>query len=119
MENRRFPEGQGAENVCTFDYETGKITFGDGTNGNIPAAGAKITCTYQSQQAGFVDYYDAMKAVADEIGMDIEIYSGIVDRDQKSFITKMNQKGYNDKYDGVIIHPYSSFQVQLNMKILW
>ncbi len=102
-------EGQGEENVCTFDYETGKITFGDGTNGNIPAAGAKITCTYQSQQAGFVDYYDAMKAVADEIGMDIEIYSGIVDRDQKSFITKMNQKGYNDKYDGVIIHPYSSF----------
>ncbi|MEY8428554.1 LamG-like jellyroll fold domain-containing protein [Lachnospiraceae bacterium 46-15] len=102
-------EGQGAENVCTFDYETGKITFGDGTNGNIPAAGAKITCTYQSRQAGFVDYYDAMKAVADEIGTDIEIYSGIVDRLQKEFITKMNQKGYNDKYDGVIIHPYTSF----------
>lgn len=102
-------EGQGANNVCTFDYETGKITFGDGTNGNIPAAGAKITCTYQSRQAGFVAYYDAMKAVADEIGMDIEIYSGIVDRLQKEFIAKMNQKGYNDKYDGVIIHPYSSF----------
>ena len=49
------------------------MTFGDGTNGNIPVAGANITCTYQSQQAGFVDYYDAMKAVADEIGMDIEI----------------------------------------------
>lgn len=102
-------EGQGAENVCTFDYETGKITFGDGTDGNIPAAGAKITCTYQSRQAGFVDYYDAMKAMADEIGTDIEVYSGIVDRLQKEFITKMNQKGYNDKYDGVIIHPYTSF----------
>jgi uncharacterized repeat protein (TIGR02543 family) len=101
-------EGQGAANVCTFDYATGKITFGDGINGNIPAAGARITCNYQTNQAGFVDYYDAMKEVAEQIGMDIEIYSGIVDRLQKDFITKMKEKGYNDKYDGVIIHPYSS-----------
>lgn len=102
-------EGQGAANVCTFDYETGKITFGDGIDGNIPAAGAKITCTYQSRQAGFVEYYDAMKEVAGQIGTEIEIYSGIVDRLQKDFISQMNSQGYNDKYDGVIIHPYTSF----------
>ena len=101
-------EGQGAANVCTFDYETGKITFGDGTDGNIPQSGARITCNYKTEQAGFVDYYDAMKSVAEEIGMEIEVYSGIVDRLQKDFITKMHQKGYDDKYDGVIIHPYSS-----------
>lgn len=94
----------GKANACTFDYETGKISFGDGTNGNIPAAGAEITCNYKTDQAGFVAYYEAMKAV----DPGIELYSGIVDRLQNEFIDKMNQKGYNDKYDGVIIHPYSS-----------
>ena len=90
-------------NVCTFDYETGKIAFGDGANGNIPARGAEIICNYKTDQAGFVDYYEAMKAVDPEI----ELYSGIVDRLQNSFIDKMHEKGYDDKYDGVIIHPYS------------
>lgn len=96
-------EGKGAQNVCTFDYETGKIAFGDGANGNIPARGAEIICNYKTDQAGFVDYYEAMKAVDPEI----ELYSGIVDRLQNSFIDKMHEKGYDDKYDGVIIHPYS------------
>ena len=94
---------KGAENVCTFDYKTGKITFGDGTNGNIPARGAQITCNYKTDQAGFVAYYEAMKAV----DPNIELYSGIYDGHQNSFIDKMHQKGYDDKYDGVIIHPYS------------
>lgn len=97
-------DGAGAANVCTFDYETGKITFGDGTNGNIPAANAEITCNYKTRQAGFVAYYDAMKAV----DPNIELYSGIVDRLQNEFIDKMHQKGYDAKYDGVIIHPYSN-----------
>lgn len=97
-------DGAGAENVCAFDYETGKISFGDGTNGNIPEAGQEITCNYQTDQAGFVDYYEAMKAVDPKI----ELYSGIVDRLQNNFIDKMHEKGYDDKYDGVIIHPYSN-----------
>lgn len=98
----------GAENVCTFDYETGKITFGDGVNGNIPQAGKRITVDYQSVQAGFADYYDAMKETAEKIGIEIEVYSGIGSGHQRSFISKMNECGYNDKYDGVILHPYSS-----------
>ncbi len=97
-------DGAGAANVCTFDYETGKISFGDGTNGNIPRAGQQITCNYKTDQAGFVDYYEAMKAVDPKI----ELYSGIVDRLQNSFIDKMHQKGFDNKYDGVIIHPYSN-----------
>ena len=97
-------DGAGAANVCTFDYETGKISFGDGTNGNIPQAGQEITCNYKTDQAGFVDYYKAMKAVDPKI----ELYSGIVDRLQNEFIDKMHQKGFDNKYDGVIIHPYSS-----------
>lgn len=97
-------DGAGAANVCTFDYETGKISFGDGTNGNIPQAGQEITCNYKTDQAGFVDYYEAMKAVDPKI----ELYSGIVDRLQNEFIDKMHQKGFDNKYDGVIIHPYSS-----------
>lgn len=100
--------GQGAKNVCTFDYDTGKITFGDGRDGNIPPSGAEIKCNYKTDQAGFVSYYDAMKEVADEVGMDIEIYSGIYDGRQNEFIDLMHEKGYDEKYDGVIIHPYSS-----------
>ena len=101
-------EGQGAANVCTFDYETGKIAFGDGVNGAIPSSGTQITCNYKTDQSGFVDYYEAMKAVADEIGSEIEIYSGIFDGRQNEFIDKMHEKGYDAKYDGVIIHPYSN-----------
>lgn len=101
-------EGRGAEDICTFDYETGKITFGDGSNGNIPQQGKRITVDYQSEQAGFVAYYDAMKETAEEIGVEIEIYSGIGSGHQRSFITKMHEFGYDDKYDGVILHPYSN-----------
>ncbi|MCM1297712.1 MAG: hypothetical protein NC311_19415, partial [Muribaculaceae bacterium] len=101
-------EGQGAANVCTFDYATGKITFGDGVNGNIPENGKKIFAYYSSERDGFAAYSDAMKAVAAQIpGLDIKIYSGVHDDLQDRFIEKMHQKGYDDKYDGVIYHPYT------------
>ena len=101
-------DGQTAEaEVCTLDYETGKITFGDGVNGKIPPAGQQITAHYSSNRDGFAAYSDAMKAIAAEIGIEIKIYSGVHDALQSSFITKMHEKGYDDKYDGVIYHPYA------------
>ena len=97
-------EGQGAANVCTFDYETGKITFGDGTNGNIPASGSLITAGYQTEQDGFVEYYKELKAIAAELNMEVEVYSCTFEAE---FTTLMKERGYNEYYDGVVIHPYS------------
>ena len=98
-------EGQGAKNVCTVDETTGKITFGDGTNGNIPQSGQAITAAYQSDRDGFKAYYQAMKQIAEELNMDIQVYCG--SGEQVSFVKKMAAKGYNAYYDGVVIHPYS------------
>ena len=98
-------EGKGAQNVCTVDCKTGKITFGDGTNGNIPQSGQAITAAYQSDRDGFKAYYQAMKQIAEELNMDIQVYCG--SGEQVSFVKKMAAKGYNAYYDGVVIHPYS------------
>lgn len=101
-------EGKGAQNVCTLDYATGELAFGDGVDGNIPQNGKPITADYTTHQDGFVQYYDAMKAIADEIGIDIQIYSGYADWGQENFINKMHALSGDDqdKYDGVIFHPY-------------
>jgi alpha-N-arabinofuranosidase len=50
------------DDVYTIDDATGKITFGDGVHGAIPADGAKITASYVSgPHDGFIDFYKAMK----------------------------------------------------------
>lgn len=97
-------DDRGAENVCTFDYNTGKITFGDGTHGNIPAKNSVITAAYQTEQSGFIDYYKELNKAADALGMDIHVYSCIY---WDEFAELMNRKGYNEFYDGIVIHPYS------------
>lgn len=93
--------GQGANNVCTLEPETGKITFGDGTNGNIPTSGAVITVTYVSTQDGFTAYYDTLNSIAEELDMEIEVYSCM---ETAEAITELEKTG---KYDGAVIHPYS------------
>ncbi len=100
-------EDVGAANVCTLDCKTGKITFGDGTNGNIPPRGQRITAHYSSNRDGFAACSEAMKGIANEIGAEIEVYSGLHHACQDSFIDKMHEKGYDDLYDGVVYHPYT------------
>lgn len=95
-------EGRGRENVCTFDYASGKITFGDGTNGNIPAAGQSINAAYTSIQDGFTDYYRELKEIAAELGMEVEVYSCM---EKESAIQALKDAG--NQYDGAVIHPYS------------
>ena len=79
--------------VYTFDYNTGKITFGDGVHGAIPAKGAAVRMDYYHVHAGFEAYYDAMKA----IDPDIVVLSCL-------------EQIYNfvpaDKCDGVVEHIY-------------
>jgi alpha-N-arabinofuranosidase len=54
----------GQTNVYKIDLKTGKIQFGDGINGNIPPIGNVVSIDYISgPHDGFVDFYEAMKAV--------------------------------------------------------
>lgn len=54
----------GKGNVYKIDLQTGKIQFGDGSNGNIPPSGSVVTIDYVSgPHDGFVDFYREMKAV--------------------------------------------------------
>lgn len=60
----------GGGNIYTIDHTTGEIDFGNGTNGNIPPNGSTITITYDSgPHDGFVDFYNAMKAVNSSISV--------------------------------------------------
>ena len=93
---------KGAENVCELECDTGKITFGDGTHGNIPPSGQTITVTYTSIQDGFTVYYDALKDIAEELGMDVQVYSCM---EREKAISELNKA--EGKYDGAVIHPYS------------
>ncbi|EOU1740923.1 hypothetical protein MN030_003011 [Clostridium perfringens] len=83
--------------VFEYDNSTGKITFGDGVKGDIPAENADIKVSYSSYRDGYVDYYEEMK----KIDSDIKIYSSY---DSHDFVRRM---GTNKEYDGVVIHPYS------------
>ncbi|WP_195987476.1 LamG-like jellyroll fold domain-containing protein [Clostridium sp. D53t1_180928_C8] len=90
-------ENQGANNVFTYNNETGRITFGNGINGNIPASGTNIKVSYKAHRDGYVDYYEEMK----KVDPNIKIYSCY---DTENFITRM---GTENIYDGIVIHPYS------------
>jgi alpha-N-arabinofuranosidase len=86
----------GKENVYAIDYETGKISFGDGTHGNIPEKSQKIGISYATTHDGFNQYYEAMKAVDPAI----QIYSCV---ENSEFFNLMGDKY---PYDGVVYHSY-------------
>ena len=87
-------------NVYTFEGVTGKITFGDGTNGAIPAKNARITVDYHHKHAGFTQYYDAMKAV----DPDIKIFANLPWA--FNFVE-------GTKCDGIVYHNYFTYSADL------
>lgn len=91
----------GAENSYTLDENTGKVTFGDGRQGNLTLendSAAMITATYRAARDGFDDHYKAIKAV----DTSIKVLSSLVHND---FIETMGKS----PYDGVAMHPYAGF----------
>lgn len=83
--------------VFEYDNATGKITFGDGTNGEIPPKNSDIKVSYSAHRDGYVDYYEEMK----KVDPDIKLYSSY---DSHEFVRRI---GRDKEYDGVVIHPYS------------
>ena len=95
-----------SDKVYTIDYRDGSFIFGDGIHGMIPPKNQEIRVSYQVQRDGFVDISKAMKETMDKIdnSKECNIYSSF---ETQGFVTKMNNRGYNDYYDGLTIHPYS------------
>ena len=89
-----------ADKVYTIDYASGQITFGDGETGSIPPEGAAVTVDYQHKHAGFVEYYEAMKA----IDPDIKIFSCL------PFVYSSLS---SDQCDGIVYHNYISASSEL------
>lgn len=83
--------------VFEYDNSTGKITFGDGIKGDIPSNNLDVKVSYSAYRDGYVDYYEEMK----KIDQNIKVYSSY---DSHEFVRRM---GANKDYDGVVIHPYS------------
>lgn len=91
----------GKENVYSLDPQSGKVTFGDGENGNIPPEGALLTMDYDSgPHPGFLDFYRAMKEVDPTIRIGSAIHS-------ESFTRLM---GAEHPYDMMVVHTYGTFQ---------
>lgn len=88
----------GRENVYQFEPNSGRILFGNGTNGNTPPKGATVTISYVSgPHDGFVDFYEAMKSVDPSI----KVCSGL---DLVEFLAAM---GSTNPYDCQVVHSYS------------
>lgn len=100
--------------VYVLDEKTGYFTFGGDGHGQAPRQGARITVSYSVDRDGFVDIADSMRETMGQINADrakagkaageMHVYSSF---DTEGFIEAMDRKGYNQKYDGLTIHPYS------------
>ncbi|WP_312240233.1 alpha-L-arabinofuranosidase C-terminal domain-containing protein [Pantoea sp.] len=90
----------GKEDVYVLDEQTGAIYFGDGTHGNIPPLDSIITASYSTTHDGFKDYVKSMKAVDPTIN----VYMAM------NIVDVLVQAGKDIDYDGMVIHPYGSFE---------
>jgi alpha-L-arabinofuranosidase len=90
---------QGADaQVYTVDQAAGTVSFGDGTHGAVPAAGASLSIDYTSGvHDGFLQFQQAMKAVDPTI----DVCSGW---GQADFVEAMGAT----PYDCVGVHAYST-----------
>ena len=82
----------------TLNEQSGKIQFGDGTKGMAPSGNVNVFVTYKSgRQPGFIEYYEAMKAVDPDITI-------IACFEKEPFYRLMAEK--NKPFDGVAKHYY-------------
>lgn len=86
--------------VCTVNYDTGYITFGDGKQGAIPAQGTVITITYQTEHEGYLDYYYAIHEKFPDIHVSAKTST-------EEFMKIMGDK---HPYDSISYHPLGANQ---------
>lgn len=94
-----------------LDAEKGKMTFGDGNQGMIPAAGQFVMVDYLSgKQPGFIDYYHKMKAVDPSIV--------ILSCFEKESFYKLMAKA-KQPYDGVVKHYYPPLPKKVSPEVFY
>ncbi len=111
---KNFDNSSAADKHYVLDEKTGFIKFGDGNKGAIPTAGHRVKVSYKVKRDGFVQISEAMRDTMMEINEqraedgqepgEIHVYSSF---EGSSFYNGMNNRGKNDLYDGIAIHPYS------------
>lgn len=101
--------------VYTIDDASGVVTFGDGTRGAVPRAGAVVTADYDSgPHAGFVEVRRAMKAA--DPGIDVCATWAPITEDTglggESLPDVLAAAGEADALDCLVVHPYTNFRRQ-------
>ena len=107
------------DQVYALDRGDASVRFGDGVHGAIPPDGAQVTVSYTFRHEGFVAIYDAMKATARQIGIDVDVCAiwapptargtDLASVGLPSFPLAMANRGLADRYDCVAMHPYTAF----------
>lgn len=86
------------DRVHTLDRSTGRVRFGDGTRGAVPAKGTTLAVSYTSgPHPGYVDFVGAMKAADPDIRV-CSSYQG------SAFVEAI---GRNPALDCQVSHPYT------------
>lgn len=97
-----FADAGATDTVYRLDAASGQVVFGDGVHGAIPPAGSSITAGYDSgPHPGFVDFYQAMKAVNPAIHVCLGSSS-----DPTAGGAYFQNLGSSYPYDCVATHPY-------------
>lgn len=95
------------DKVYQLDMTTGFFTFGDGEHGAIPQKDQQIKVDYQVARDGFIDISKAMRDTMEQIDGDAEI-NIYTSWEADNFVDKMHEKGADDLYDGMAVHPYTN-----------
>lgn len=101
------------DRVYLIDDASGTVTFGDGTHGAVPRAGAAVTADYDSgPHAGFVDVHRAMKAVDPKI--DVCATWAPISEDTglggESLPDLLSAAGATAALECLVVHPYTNFR---------
>jgi alpha-N-arabinofuranosidase len=91
------------DRVYVLDRASGRIVFGDGVHGAVPASGSQVAITYTSgPHPGFVQFYRAMKAADPSIHV-CAGYTNPQDPTEQPFPLVM---GRAHRYDCLQVHPF-------------
>jgi len=108
-------EGQtGEAKVYTLDNQTGRIDFGDGSQGAIPPAGSEIRVIYKStSKDGLIDFYEKMNAVDDDISIGVPFHDEI-------FYQKISNADFSElHFDFIVDHRYEPGRCEQLEKEHW
>lgn len=108
----------GSDNVFTFTRESGEITFGDGTHGRIPPAGAEIRVIYKPEvRDGLIDFYEQMKTVDPTIAIGVPFHDVTFYDEMKG--AEFSELPFDFIVDHTYKHPTSAPLEEDHWRLMW